>query len=283
VLILYRKAGRMRWVKKLAYYGASVLKMLVGFENWPAILPFFLGNRVNRQLRLRLRHPQVVLIVRSAMDIWSVKETFLDQFYTRFGVPVEDDWTVMDIGAGIGDYAIHAAYGKPNVQVYAFEPFPGSFSLLRKNLALNKISHVHAFQQAVWRKTGQLHLDIASGEPLQFSSHNPDSRVENDQGLSVDAVSLDSVLSKLNLSRLDLLKMDCEGAEYEILFNTPSAKFQMIDRIIMEYHDLDGQHSHPVLIDFLERQGYQVTCHENIVHAEIGYLYAERGSMAARL
>jgi len=267
----------MRWVRTLAYYGASVFKMLVGFKNWPAIVPFFLGNRANRQLRLRLRHPQVELIVRSAMDIWSVKETFIDQFYTRFGVSVEDGWTVMDIGAGIGDYSIHAAHGKPNVQVYAFEPYPGSFALLRENLALNKMDNVQSFQQAVWRTIGRLSLDIASGEPLQISSHNPNTSVEGDQGLSVDAVSLESALSKLNITRLDLLKMDCEGAEYEILFNTPPEKLRIVERIIMEYHDLDVQQSHLVLVDFLGRQGYQVTCRENIVHADIGYLYAERG------
>jgi FkbM family methyltransferase len=267
----------MRSIRILAYYGASVAKMLIGFKNWPAIVPFFLWNRTNRQLQLQLRHPQVELIVRSAMDIWSVKETFIDQFYTRFGVPVEDGWTVMDIGAGIGDYSIHAAHGKPNVQVYAFEPYPGSFALLSENLVLNKLDNVQTFQQAVWRTTGRLSLDIASGEPLQISSHNPSTSVEGDQGLSVNAVSLESVLSKLNITRLDLLKMDCEGAEYEILLNTPPEKLRMVERMIMEYHDLDVQRVHPVLIGFLEQQGYQVTCRENIVHADIGYLYAERG------
>jgi FkbM family methyltransferase len=267
----------MRWVRTLVYYGVSVFKMLVGFENWPAIVPFFLGKKRKRQLRLQLRQPQVALIVRSAMDIWAVKETFLDQFYTRFGIPVEDGWTVMDIGAGIGDYAIHAAYGRPDVQLVAFEPYPGSFALLRENMTLNKMDHVQTFQQAVWSKTGQLRLDIATGEPLQIRSHNPNNPVGGDQGLTVDAVSLESALSNMNITRLDLLKMDCEGAEYEILFNTPPEILRLVERIIMEYHDLGGQQSHPVLVDFLKRQGYQVTCRENIVHADIGYLYAERG------
>lgn len=266
----------MRWVRTLAYYGTSAVKMLFGFKNWPAIVPFFLGNRANRQLRLRLRHPQVELIVRSAMDIWSVKETFIDQFYTRFGVPVEDGWTVMDIGAGIGDYSIHAAYGKPNVKVHAFEPYPGSFALMRENFSLNKTDNVQAYQQAVWSKTGQLYLDLDTGEPLQISSHNLNTSVEENQGLSVDAVSLENVLSKMSITRLDLLKMDCEGAEYEILLNTPHEILRMVERIIMEYHDLDAQRAHPVLVDFLEQQGYLVTCRENIVHGDIGYLYAER-------
>jgi FkbM family methyltransferase len=267
----------MRWVRTLAYYGASVIKMLTGFKNWPAIVPFFLRSRANRQLQLRLRNPQVGLIVRSAMDIWSVKETFIDQFYTRIGVPVEDGWAVIDIGAGIGDYAIHAAYGKPKVQVYAFEPYPSSFALLRENLSLNKMDYIQIFQQAMWSKPGKLRLDIATGEPLQISSHNPNNRVENDQDLFVDAVSLESVLSKLNITRLELLKMDCEGAEYEILLNTPPDTLRLVERIIMEYHDLDAQQTHPVLVDFLEHQGYEVRCRENNVHADIGYLYAERG------
>ncbi len=66
------------------------------------------------------------------MDVWSVKETFVDRFYERYGAPVGEGWTVMDIGGGIGDFSIFAAYDKPSNQIYAFEPYPGSFTLLRR-------------------------------------------------------------------------------------------------------------------------------------------------------
>ena len=59
-------------------------------------------------------------MVRSAMDVWSVKETFVDQFYTRYGAPVEGGpW----ISAGIGDYSLYAAHGNRSGVIYAYEPF----------------------------------------------------------------------------------------------------------------------------------------------------------------
>lgn len=266
----------MRWLKAWGYYVYSIFEMVVHFKNWTAMVPLLLRKHTKGNKKLIIRRPYIEMMVRSAMDIWSVKETLLDQFYTRYGVPVQDGWTVVDIGAGIGDFCIHATYLNPGVALYAFEPYTGSFTLLQRNLALNGIENVKAYQKAVWSKAGVLHLDLRTGEPLQFSSQEALSEVAGDEILTVEALPLAAVLSTEKLEKVDLLKMDCEGAEYEILFNTPVETFGNIERIIMEYHDVDADHAHPALVAFLEALGYQVTRHQNFVHADIGYLFAER-------
>jgi FkbM family methyltransferase len=224
-----------------------------------------------------MRHPPLSFIVRSAMDIWSIKETFFDQFYTRYGVPIQNGWVVMDIGAGIGDYAIYAAYENEGVVVYAYEPFPESFELLLGNLTLNSIESVHIFRMAVWGHTGTLRLDFSAGEPLQISSREPSEDGQAGDAFYVDAITLADAIDNSHIDKVDLLKMDCEGGEYEILLTAPAETLARIDRIIMEYHELDLDHTHTKLVGFLIRQGYRVKRYPNIVHKDIGYLFAMRG------
>jgi hypothetical protein len=72
----------------------------------------------------------------------------------------------------------------------------------------------------------------------------------------------------------DLLKLDCEGAEYPILLNTPSALFARIHRIILEYHSSTTSAEHVALVKYLEQAGYRIRTQPNYVHANLGYLYA---------
>jgi len=268
----------MKWVRIIFYYFYSAFELLFRIRNWLALLPIFLKPSSSGERLIRLRKPPITLAVRGAMDVWSVKETFLDAFYTRYGVPVQDGWVVVDIGAGIGDFSIYAAYGKPNTVVYAYEPFPESHQLLIKNLTVNAVDNVLAFQEAVWSNPGTLTLDLSAGEPLQIVSKESDIAPNRVYPNAVKAITLKDMLDGQGIKKVDLLKLDCEGAEYEILMKTPSEVLARIDRIIMEYHDRDEERHHSNLVQFLEVEGYHVTHQKNIVHDDIGYLFAGRQS-----
>ena len=265
----------MKIFRKLAYYAYSIFEIVWNIKNWIMLTPLLLGKKTEGEHTVRLRQPPVRLLVRSGMDVWAVKETFLDAFYTQYGVNIQNGWTVMDIGAAFGDFSIFAAYGNPQTVIYAFEPFPDSYALLIKNLAMNAIDNVIAFQEAVWCRCGGLALDVSEGEPLKVVSKDADAVMEKDDTVIIEALTLKHFLDRQGLEKVDLLKLDCEGAEYEILIEAPSA-LSKIDRIIMEYHDLDAEKNHQRLISFLEGEGYTVVHYPNIVHDAIGYLYAER-------
>lgn len=92
---------------------------------------------------VRLKGQGLQFKVRGTMDVWSIKETFLNRFYEKYGFTIQPDWKIIDIGAGIGDYSIYAANGRPNSQVFSFEPYPESFALMQENLRLNGLSLIH--------------------------------------------------------------------------------------------------------------------------------------------
>ena len=258
------------------YYFLSIFKIILGFKNWFLTILFFISKDQPGGIVVQLRQPPIHMHVRSAMDIWSIKETFFDAFYTKIGSPVQNGWCVFDIGAGIGDFSIKAAYGKPDTQVFSFEPFSGSYTLLLENLKKNKIDNVQPYQKAVWHKDGKLRLDRSILEPLQMTSDEiafPDSMRTIEE---IDAVSLNLFCQQAHISKIDLLKLDCEGAEYPIILQSQPDIFKNIDRIVMEYHDMNEQKNHRHLVTYLEGQGYRVRQKQNFVHDNLGYLYAEK-------
>ncbi len=265
----------MTFLRQWLYYGWSVLEIIFGIRNWPEMLTLLLRKNSAVDRHIHLRQPRLKLDIRGAMDLWAVKETFLDAFYTRYGVDVQEGWTVVDIGAGVGDFTILAAYSHPETRVFAYEPFPGSFELLEKNITQNGLGNVVASQQAVWGQAGKLLLDLSGGEPLQMTSHDR-SHVESGKVIPVMAVTLLDILNSNEIEQIDLLKLDCEGAEYAILMDSLQDVLMRIDRVIMEVHDLDSERNHQALQAFLSDSGFQVKWHANIVHGDIGYLFATR-------
>ncbi len=260
-------------MKKYAYYLTSIVELFGGIRNWPVVLQAFLRRGAPGIKVIQLRKSGVRLGVRGPMDIWIAKETYLDRFYERYGTPIGDGWAIVDVGAGIGDWSIYAAWNHPTNQVFAFEPFPESIELLRDNLRLNGIANVQAFPEAISGHSGSLALDLSSGEPLQFST---EAMAASGETLSVPSLSLADALKRLGIDRCDLLKLDCEGAEYDILFEAPDQVFGRIERLVMEYHDGVTRYTHHHLVEFLTGKGFRVQTHSNPVHDHLGFLYAVR-------
>ena len=265
-----------RLLSKYSYYLRSIFKLLSGFRAPWSIVRIFLNGGPAGTKTVRLRQTGLELKVRGAMDLWSIKETFLDRFYERYGFRIQSDWTVIDIGAGIGEYTLFAAVHQPGVRVFAFEPYPPSFALMQENLRLNQVSNAQAFNEAVAETSGELLLDLTGGEPLQFQSHARQDAAAAKKGLTVHSRSLADAFAALKIESCDLLKMDCEGAEYSILFGAPASVLELVERIVMEYHDHTPHYQHSDLVHFLDSQGYQVETFPNPVHSYIGYLRAIR-------
>lgn len=256
--------------RKYLYYLSSIIKLLTGFRESGIVLRIFLHLPVPEKTVISLRKSGLRFQVRGVMDIWSIKETFLDRFYEKHGVPIQEDWAIIDIGAAIGEYTLLAATGKDRCLIHAYEPFPESFSMLRTNLALNHAERVQAFAEAVGGQPGTAALNLSRGGPLQVSTETGGT---SQNAIRVPVITLDQALDRLG-SRCQVLKLDCEGAEYDILLNAPQAALDRIDHIVMETHDGVTAFSHRDLVAFLQSQGFQVETSPNFVHPELGYLHA---------
>jgi FkbM family methyltransferase len=132
--------------------------------------------------------------------------------------------TVMDIGAHVGSFSVLCHHLWPSAQIVAVEPHPESFELLKLNTAhvpASRLLHVNA---AISNKSGQCllaspvsHSRVAEYVPDVWDSLQPRYK---DFGIEVPALTVEQLWEKISawgVAEIDLLKLDCEGAEYLII------------------------------------------------------------------
>ena len=259
--------GARRWI----YYLTSIPTILLGMRPVGGILRLFLGLPVARPLTVALDGARFRVWTR--MDAWILKESCLDRDYER-GARVGPDWIVVDVGAGMGDFTIHAARLCPRGRVYAFEPLPESFARLEEHLRINAVANVRAFPEAIAGAGGTLSLYTVTGLSGQHRTAG-DGAGRSGAPIEVPATTLSAAFERLGIARCDFLKIDCEGAEFEILLGLPDAALAKIARIALEYHDHVTAHTHEEVARFLEGRGFRVRIHPSPAWRELGFLYAE--------
>ena len=123
----------------------------------------------------------------------------------------------LDIGANFGYYAVTAAKltGSEGT-VCAFEPNEDAYKLLQANVEINGFQEiVRCHQACVGAEDGE--TDFYVSEESSFSGMSPTGRSKLRQKVRVPVCTLDSILSQLELSQIDAMKIDVEGYEFAVL------------------------------------------------------------------
>lgn len=193
---------------------------------------------------------------------------------------------LLDVGANVGSFA-WAAIERGAAQVHCVEPGAENFGYLLKNLGDNP--RMAPYQIAAWRSdrpigTGQ--LACAEG-----AFHNAGlSVVESADGESVTLYPFDQLVDTVTWGgqrRIHTLKLDCEGAEWPILFT--SRRLHLVDSICGEWHLgpyarqpsaeslVEGvAYSRETLRELLERAGFEVEIKDNPADQFVGWFWARR-------
>ncbi len=165
-------------------------------------------------------------------------EIWIDRVYSPKGFEIRDGDVVVDVGANIGVFSAFAALQARDVRVFAYEPFPGNVALLRSNTEGIRQSRVRVYPQAVGGSSGERILQTHPTNWIVHTVAGPDTTAP---GLAVPCVSLDEVLASNGIERCSLLKLDCEGSEYEILRSARPETMRRVDKIVGEYHAVPGE------------------------------------------
>ncbi len=199
--------------------------------------------------------------------------------YDEYKLPdrfLETD-VIVDIGAHVGFFT-YAAAQRGTRNVYAFEPDQENYEIALKHLK-DYIAEqsVYLIRRAVWRS------DLSQKELVYSGYYRDDNYVNTGsgnvlwrkKGVLVPAISFDEVvlgITKNGRKRIRLLKLDCEGSEWPILFT--SKTLHLIDEICGEFHEIGGAydiHTAPFsikgferftidqLIEFFEKKGFFIT------------------------
>lgn len=221
-------------------------------RNWPAFMVHYAlgtvpagGYAFRNGARLKIGR---------GVDHVPIIEVFLRQDY---GTP-PDDAVIVDLGASIGVFSIYAAATARNVRVYAYEPMPPFFRLLEDNVRLNgRGGAITCVNAAVAGTAAERDLYVG-GTSFFFPTLLPSTADASAPRTRVPCTTLDDVVAAHRLARVDLLKMDIEGAEYEVLYGA-HACLERVREIRMEYHTVDqAERNLEGLKRFLTARGYRI-------------------------
>lgn len=184
---------------------------------------------------------------------------------------------VLDIGANIGDSSIYfVAEGASNV--IAVEPVNETFEILSRNILINNMQdRIIPLRYNISNMPGNLKMSVgnALGTGTVLIQDQKD-------GYEVQNVTLKELMLQFNLND-GVLKMDCEGCEYNTIIETDSETLRKFSQIQIEYHK-----GYSNLEDKLVKAGFQVTHTKPVrINAQdgvflVGYIYAERNNQDAR-
>ena len=241
------------------------------FDNWPEYLFNFLLRR-RRPAEYVFRTGQ-----RLVDGTGTLTGTIAVVFVRREYGSVADARTILDIGANMGSFAVYAARSAPTARIYCYEPVTRNFDYLQRNIDINSFGErVTAIRCAVAAQRGE--IDIALSESPLHSFVISSGQFKHER---VHCKTLREVLDEHGLERVDLLKMNCEGAEYEIFDSCSQADFQRIPNIRLEYHVIDPEKRNgDALARLFERQGYRIdrfTRYRN----ESGFIWATQQMIRA--
>ncbi len=140
-----------------------------------------------------------------------------------------------------------------------------------KNIKLNNLKNVATFNLAVSEsnKNRELNISNVSSGMHSFFSKGSDKKV------SVGCITLKEIFDKNKIEKCNFLKIDCEGAEYEILYNTPKKYLDKIEKIALEWDNLDDKKMNVnFLKKFLREKGFKIRI--KFGNEKAGILYAKR-------
>ena len=225
------------------------------------------------------------------------KEVFEDEVYLKHGVTLDDGAVVFDVGANIGLFTLFTNRKCPTAQIYAFEPLPPNFELLRANVARHEID-AHLFNYGLSESSTVAnfvfypeaaglsgHAANRAGDKeitraiVQDWIHNAARSQEEDllpqsqldelldeylrgETYSCEVKTLSDVIRENNIEQVDLLKIDVEGSELYVLSGIEEEDWSRIKQIVMEVHSRSIMQS---IVRLLEARGFEFVIDDSMV------------------
>lgn len=198
------------------------------------------------------------------------KEIFGDSCYDI--AQLGDPGFIVDVGANIGLFTVYMKKRYPQCKIWAFEPAPDTFNVLSKNVDLHKLEGVRTHQCALGSDTSEGFLTffphlpgnstLVPEEKKQFQDllgaevgTNFTDKMFGDAGkVQVQIKRLSDFLENEAFEKIDMLKVDVEGAELEVLKGISDSHWKKIQNVVLETCDLSAGRAD--MNTLLEAQGF---------------------------
>jgi FkbM family methyltransferase len=188
------------------------------------------------------------------------RENFFDDVYFKH-IPEavyknKTNPVIIDIGANVGYFSLATFAKFPGAEIYSFEPHPYCFEVMSDYKQSFEQFNWNVFQEAVSDQNGSIFLNTqtVSGFTTMASVFE---NAEKKERFLAKTIQLDTFLSEKGINNIDVMKFDCEGAEYSIIYSLLEESFAKINSMCIEAHRGD-QKSQNInsLNKYLVNKGY---------------------------
>ena len=198
----------------------------------------------------------------SSSDMTLIYEILLKSKYkSEYYLPEKlNPKIIFDIGGNIGITSIYLAKLFPDSLIYSFEPMPENFEILQKNISQYK--NIRAFNYGLGSKNGSFKVYLSS-DPENYGgiSFYPDAHGNQEKSyISCEVKNVNEIINDLEVESIDLIKIDTEGAEYDILSTLKVDILRGTSWITGELHvNRDFE-----LLDYLDSIGFSISFKKQI-------------------
>jgi len=174
----------------------------------------------------------------STSDMMIIHEILLKKGYSsEYWLPDEiEPEIILDIGGNIGITSVYFANKFPNAKIYTFEPVPQNYEILKKNT--EKYDNIHIFNVGLGCEDGSFEIYMSEDDENfgGASLYSEAGGVNVESRVKCQVRNVDDMLNEIGISRIDLIKIDTEGAEYDILTTIKKDTLTQVKWIIGELH-----------------------------------------------
>ena len=237
-----------------------IIKCIKKIKNWHIPILLYLG--IIHSSKTVILKNNTKCIIRNKSDAIAFLENFILEANTSHKMfKILEYDTVVDIGAHVGYFTLYATKKAKKGKIISYEPSKKSFEILEKNIEMNKFSNIKLENLAVSKIHGKALLHTSDIDEISNSLYDLNKNCEVEE---VETTTLNDIFLKHKLEKIDFLKMDCEGAEYEIIMNASSLILDKIQKISAEIHEEMVPYSKEVIIEKLKNHGFNVKLEKNI-------------------
>ena len=241
-------------LRLVAYEARRVAQTQRTFANWPTLLRGLVGEKLGRGA------DTLTFVTRGGVRMscpnvpgarLPMYEQFADDCYDLawvLGARGERPLQVLDVGSHVGAFAANLATARDDVHIECYEPSPDTAAYLQRNVDQNALSgRIRVYECAMAGAEGTALLDDNSGASVHNGLVRSDHRlVDGDDAagaraiVTVSTTTFDKALADAP-APFDVVKMDCEGGEYELVYASSPQSWASVQRVVMEYHPVAGE------------------------------------------
>jgi FkbM family methyltransferase len=174
------------------------------------------------------------------LDFKVINETWIENVYRIHQGQFFGGSVFVDVGANIGAVSLFVdSFNKDRedgnkIKVYAVEPEPNNLYLLSQNIENNPTENITIVNNAIWHEEKMVSISNRGG-----NSSIVDTEEDNSEVL---AITLETLFSTYDIKEVDVMKIDIEGAEFDLIINTPAETLAKINRLVLEFDkSFDGR------------------------------------------